>query len=425
VTASARIGEDTEGKGESPSVALSGPYKVRSFEVISPGEGAASKTANEAVKAFNEGNWREAERLFRKALEDSPDDKILKHNLAQSLAGMAWQEYEEENFFEARDLFYEAIGVKEEPALFKGLASARIKTDELEEAAEALENVRGDLEAETLLKDIYGRLGEERYRSGSLEEAIDYYERGLAIDPGDENLRDALYRIKRDNDAEAGFRQKEGSHFIVSFEGGVNSVAGNLIGVLMEEAYFKVGADLGYYPEDMIGAVLYSGEQFRDTTRSPSWVGALYDGRIKIPVGGITERTEIVERVIFHEYTHAVVHGLSNGKAPVWLNEGIAQYEEGKRSAPHERVLKSIVSNNRISLRALEGSFMRLSGEEARAVYLLSLSATEYIINDFGTFAVMRIFEGLGEGLTLDEAISSALYLSYELLEEGWLDSLS
>jgi tetratricopeptide (TPR) repeat protein len=267
-------------------------------------------TAKEAVRAFNDGDWPEAVRLFGEAFADSPDDEILKHNLAHSLASMAWQEYKDEDFSGAGRHFTEAIGLEKNPTFYKRLAYARLKQDDLEGAAAALEEIKTDPEAKGLLKSIYSNLGDQHYRSGELDEAIGYFERSLAIDPGDKGIKQALRRLRGENEVEARFRTREGSHFVVRFEGGVNSVTGNVIAILLEEAYFKVGA------------VLYSMEEFRDTTRSPSWVGALYDGRIKIPAGGITERTDVLEKVIFHEYTHAVVHRLSGGKAPVWLNEG-------------------------------------------------------------------------------------------------------
>lgn len=40
---------------------------------------------------------------------------------------------------------------------------------------------------------------------------------------------------------EEGFQQKEGSHFVVKFEGGGNADIGHLISIIMEEAYMKVG----------------------------------------------------------------------------------------------------------------------------------------------------------------------------------------
>ncbi len=224
---------------------------------------------------------------------------------------------------------------------------------------------------------------------------------------------------------EDGFREKDGMHFVVKFDGGENAEAGHLISILLEEAYIAVGGDIGYYPEDAIGAVLYSMEQFRDVTRSPDWVGAVYDGRIKVPTGGITRKTIALEKVLFHEYTHAVVHRLSGGRAPVWLNEGIAQYEEGKRQVSYMDIIRAVLrSGQGISLRKLEGSFMGMDSNSAAAAYALSLSATEYIIGEFGMSGVRRILESLGDGMSLDEAISYALYLSYDDLRRVWLLSL-
>lgn len=224
---------------------------------------------------------------------------------------------------------------------------------------------------------------------------------------------------------EQGFRQKEGSHFIVKFEGGENADIAHLISIIMEEAYMKVGSDIGYYPEDRIGAVLYTQQQFTDVTRAPSWVGAIYDGRIKIPVGGITSRTNLLEKVLFHEYAHAIVHRLSHGKAPVWLNEGIAQYVEGTVNENINEVLSFVAKSEKAPpLRVFEGSFMGFNTAQAMVAYSVSLSATEYIINEFGMSAVKRILENIGQGKTLEKAISDSLYISYEDLQKNWFGAV-
>lgn len=225
--------------------------------------------------------------------------------------------------------------------------------------------------------------------------------------------------------AESGMYVKEGGHFNVKFDGGENAIAGHLISLVLEEAYIKIGSDLDFYPDDKIEAVLYTREQFRDVTRSPSWDGAIYDGRIKIPAGGVTDKTELLEKVLFHEYTHAVVHRLAKGRVPTWLNEGIAQYEEGKDVSYYRDALRELAAGKKLSLKHFEGSFMRLDRKGAELAYVVSLSATGYIIREFGIFSVRRILEGLGNGLTLDNAIRSAVYLSYEDLERSWLEHLS
>ncbi|MBI5892115.1 MAG: hypothetical protein HZB79_00390 [Deltaproteobacteria bacterium] len=228
-----------------------------------------------------------------------------------------------------------------------------------------------------------------------------------------------------DDHVSKNFQQNDGSHFTVKIEGSENAVVGQIIMILLEEAYIKIGGDLGYYPEDKITAVLYSKEQFSDVTKSPSWVSALYDGRIKLPVGGITQRTNLLEKVLFHEYTHAIVHRLSKGRAPTWLNEGIAQYEDGTRGSEYAEILASIADNKiSVSLMAIEGSFMGLNAASVQVAYIASISAAEYIINEFGISAVRNIFERIGNGEPLSSAVSNSLHMSYADLQASWLRNL-
>src|SRR5580704_15055595 len=52
---------------------------------------------------------------------------------------------------------------------------------------------------------------------------------------------------------------------------------------------------------------------------APSWVGALNDGRIRVPVEGLTSLTPELSRILKHELTHSFVQQKTHGRAPVWL----------------------------------------------------------------------------------------------------------
>ncbi|HBO84020.1 MAG: hypothetical protein A2073_00640 [Deltaproteobacteria bacterium GWC2_42_11] len=224
---------------------------------------------------------------------------------------------------------------------------------------------------------------------------------------------------------EKNFSNNEGSHFTVKFDGTENAETGHIIMILLEEAYIKIGSDIGYYPADRIVAVLYSREQFSDITKFTSWVSAIYDGKIKLPVGGITRRTSLLEKVLFHEYTHALVHMLSRGRAPTWLNEGIAQYEDGTRDGVYSNILTSVAKGRMaVNISSLEGSFMAFNNSSARAAYAVSISMTEYIINEFGISAVRNILERVGNGESLNNAILNSLHMSYADLQENWIRNL-
>ena len=58
-----------------------------------------------------------------------------------------------------------------------------------------------------------------------------------------------------------------------------------------------VGRGLSYYPDHEIQVILYSGQQFQEVTDAPGWSGGIYDGKIRIPIGGIEQETPGLRRL--------------------------------------------------------------------------------------------------------------------------------
>ena len=395
----------------------------RSPETGRPPE-AVKMLEKDAVEAMRAGDYLKAAGLLREALKEDPGSAGLKKSLAASLAKAAEKAALSGDYTKAKGYLIEASALSADPAYLAGLANIQIKLDDLEGAAKTLEPLSADPKMRGALKGIYTELGNRSLNSGDRESAAGYYGKALALDPSDERLSSTVRKLRKDNEFEGRMGRNDGAHFLIRFDGGENATAGYLIGILLEEAYSKVGSDLNFYPDDRVEALLYSRENFRDITRSPSWAGALFDGRIKIPAGGINEKTAELEKVVFHEYTHALVKRLSKGRAPTWLNEGLAEYEEGRDISGYDDYLKRVAMTGKVRLRHLEGSFMRLDPRSAELAYLISLSATRYIIREFGVFSVKRILENLGEGMTVDSAMRASIYMGYDDVEKSWLDSL-
>ena len=68
-------------------------------------------------------------------------------------------------------------------------------------------------------------------------------------------------------------------------------------------------------------------------THAAAWTAALNDGKIRIPTSGIKAVTPEMASVLRHELTHSFVPQITHDRAPTWLNEGIAQLEEGRTTA--------------------------------------------------------------------------------------------
>ena len=142
--------------------------------------------------------------------------------------------------------------------------------------------------------------------------------------PADKTLAARLARVREEAALHSGFFQSQGAHFTVLFEGPSDEELSRKILDVLEAAYWRVGTALLTFPERIIPVVLYTEEQFRDITRSPGWAAAAYDGRIRVPVRGALTNPEELDRVLTHEFTHALVQSIAPRGVPTWLNEGLA-----------------------------------------------------------------------------------------------------
>lgn len=271
----------------------------------------------------------------------------------------------------------------------------------------------------------YQWLGELYYRKDDLEMAVQYWEKAVALNPSAEALRTRLERIRKEHKAEKDFKHDITSHFQIKYEGREKIEAGRIILRILEDAYGQVGRGLAAYPDREIQVILYSSQQFQEVTDAPGWSGGVYDGKIRIPIGGIEKETPGLRRLLLHEYTHAVVRSLSQ-RCPTWLNEGLAQYFEGRTIEPVQRdALRKIAQTGKLpSLTGLEGSFTGLNDNQAMFAYIFSLSAVRYLVENFGMYRVRNILEELAAGGDTGRAIDRAISISYEEFDRGWKRSL-
>lgn len=301
-----------------------------------------------------------------------------------------------------------------------GIAQTHLQDD-----SSAERSLKKAIELNPSAKQAYEVLGDIFYRSDNLEAAVAQWERALEIDPSDSALGARLNRIRREHKTEKNFSKDATGHFSVKYEGREKIEAGRIVLRILEDAYGDIGRELSFYPDREVNVILYSGEQFREVTDAPGWSGGIFDGKIRIPIGGIEQETPGLRRLLYHEYTHAVIRFLSH-RVPAWLNEGLAQYFEGRDVGQHQKeALRNMVQKSGLpSLRTLEGSFLGLGGAQAGYAYLISLSAVRYIVDQFGMYRVKMLIEEFSAGADTEKAVSNALLLSYEDFERGWRRSI-
>jgi len=247
-------------------------------------------------------------------------------------------------------------------------------------------------------------LGLVQHRSGDLLEAIRTYETLTSQSHDDKEAGLMLERWRREVELHNRMLQTIGQHFTVSFEGPAEEALAAKALESLDRAYWRIGDTLGTYPSEPVVVVLYTTEQFSDITRSPSWAAGAYDGRIRVPMRGALENDKELDRVLAHEFTHALVRSLAAGGVPTWLNEGLATALESGDLRWAERQVRS--ARGSAPLAALQSSFGSFTGAQAQLAYATSALVVRRLIEEAGGFAIANLLRDLGDGVDFEAAFA-------------------
>ena len=256
--------------------------------------------------------------------------------------------------------------------------------------------------------DAHYLMGEVYYRQEKLPQAIEQWRHSLQLRPR-EDLRIRLEQLIRENNARAGYSKADSARFELKYFGPPNSKLGDEILSALESMYDDLSRKLDYLPREIIVVILYSNEDFYDTTGAPRMVEGIYDGKVRIPIGGLLSLPYQARNVLIHELTHAFLYEKTRGNCPLWLHEGIAQYMEG---------LSAKAYSSRLAL------LLKKEGFEALPLYPASLSMVEYLIETYGFFDLLRILKALGEGKSLDYTLKQYLRNSFEEFRQEWAEKM-
>lgn len=353
-------------------LALAGAAASQSLSLVVPPAGPA----REAFQALEEGRFKDADAAFERALAAAPDDAAL--------------------------------------LLGAGIASRR-----LSQTARAREFLARALQIDPGLTPASQLLGTMLYEAGDVEGAIRVYDAALVRVPDQPRMRSRLEEWRREAVLHAEFRSARGGHFTVLFEGPAEEAAAAAAVDILEDAFARIGDALQTFPSEPTTVVLYTQQQFRDVTRTPGWSGGLFDGRIRLPIrGGLADRREF-ERVLTHEYVHALVHSVASGGVPAWLNEGLAAALE---PGGMERARRDIERGPVVPLGQLRSSFSSLAPSAVQAAYAGSALAVRDILDRAGADRLMGLLKELGSGADFDRAFTSWVQTPFADFEAEWLE---
>jgi hypothetical protein len=125
---------------------------------------------------------------------------------------------------------------------------------------------------------------------------------------------------------------------------------------------------------------------------------------------GAGEKGEDLDRVLAHEFAHALIRSLATRNLPTWLNEGLASVLESDDLGWATHIVDKMGFVP--PLQRLTAPFAKLSGGDAQLAYAASALAARRLLDEAGGTAVANLLRDLGDGVDFEQAFQRRIQKS-------------
>lgn len=268
-------------------------------------------------------------------------------------------------------------------------------------------------------------------------ETVEYLEKAVQIAPTDSEkkfIERILAQAREFLASTESSTTDEDQRFIIHFAGDSRDDIGDVTFDMLEEIYFQVTDSLNYHPDVKINVIFFLTQDYYKIGKE--WSAAAAQGiQIMVPLKSGYKTPEYVKGLLAHEFTHTIIHLKTKNRCPLWLNEGLAQYQEFTASYGSADIIRpdfeGILQREFIE----EQKFINLSKAQtmirggnnntdiARG-YIASYMAVRCIADYYGEQSFDELLSKLGEGKTIDEAMLSVTGRDLSDFEEEFSDWL-
>ena len=266
--------------------------------------------------------------------------------------------------------------------------------------------------------------GDIHDREGRLNLAIGEWE-AAARHNGSPGLAGKIARGRREMTAEEGMSRESSRYFVILFEREVPRDLVQGFFKALDQAFDSLHDRLGEYPRDELTVLLYARNAFTSITQAPDWAGGLYDGKIRIPVGGLksVEEASGLQSVLVHEMTHAFLYRMAPVGLPLWFNEGLATAFQGWDSAKIRAYFSEHPPEALGSLADVDQALLGRRGD-VTAAYAAARLAIGELEEMRGFGAVRRIIAGVGDGIPFADVFRDEARVEVSEFEDRWRRNL-
>jgi hypothetical protein len=193
----------------------------------------------------------------------------------------------------------------------------------------------------------------------------------------------------------------------------------------------RIKSDMGIQFNEPIILTIYpnSNELKEILVYSQEWTGGVAFPKYNLILLAISP-TDLAwaQESIPHELTHLVVeariYNCRGVSLPVWLNEGLAVYAEGKTSSiDKQAVFQALMADELATFTSLANGFPAYS-KEANLAYIQSGMVVEYLISTYGPEKMNTLLTVVQNGQTIDKAFREVYGFDTVELDSAWRQSL-
>ncbi|MDD5492007.1 MAG: tetratricopeptide repeat protein [bacterium] len=389
---------------------------------------------NQGIELGNNGDHEKAREYLEKAYNLAPDNKIIKQNLINAYATLAYQA-EEKNDWISSITFREKTYLldKTNPRLAKNLAIAHnnyaIGLMNKKDYETAFTHFHQAAKLDNENWSVFVNLGNLMYLQGKNEDAVTYWNKALELHPDLPEIRNKVTALEKENKVGEKFNRQGFSRFEVKYEGFARQdLAGKAL-LMLNDAYYKIGSDFNYFPKEKVTIVIYNKGQYGEVTGNPDWLPGQAEGNgtIRLTADDIENSEERLKNVLYHEYTHVLLYRKMGMKIPRWLDEGLAQYKEpsgGDKLSEEELTIlkKHLAQGDLISLSNLDSSWDTNRDQETTSLaYYEAKALILYLVDRYTMYQVSTILDKYKASKDINQALKDALYLDSSQVEQSWL----